>query len=218
MKIIFLSLFLISAIYFSNCSLLFKLKDTEPQCLGGDYMENSIIVIKYKIFTPSRKNLTQILPYITLFMKNSNTNIKLNNEHIFMNKGKFTFKTKDAGIYEICIQSNRYSVIHDLGEDLFVNLKIVPDYYVEESTITNPINSEDINSVNQKTRQIVGLTRPIIDNQQQQLEVENEHSLKTLSNASFYKYLTFGQLIITIIIGLIQVNNFRRFLKSLNLI
>ena len=219
MMSLFLSSIIIMLASFSNCTLLFKLKDTEPQCLGGEYMENSIVFVKYKIFTPKRQNLTQILPYMNLFLRKPTvSNTKLNNIHLTTYKGKLTFKIEEGGLYEVCIQTVRYSVVNDLKEDLFVNLKIIPDYYSDEIMVTNSINFQDIDSVNQKTKQIIALTRPIIDNQQSQMDVENELSLKTLSNASFYKYLTFGQLFLTIIIGIIQVNNFRRFLKSLNLI
>ena len=209
---------LLIIIKFSSSTLLFKLKDTDPQCLGGDYSGTAIIFVKYKVFTPSRQNLNNILPYINIYFKNKSTNTILNNVHILMTKGKLTFKTQDTGLYEVCIQSKRSSVISDLKEDLFVNLKIAPDYYADEPIIEKAIKNQDLDIFNQKTQQVIALTKPIIENQLGQLEVENELSMKTLSNASFYKYLTFGQLFITIIIGLIQINNFRRFLKSLNLI
>ena len=61
---------LLIIIKFSSCTLLFKLKDTEPQCLGGDYSGTAIVFVKYKIFTPSRQNLNNILPYINI-MKDS---------------------------------------------------------------------------------------------------------------------------------------------------
>ena len=216
---LFLSAIIIMLACFSNCTLLFKLKNTDPQCLGGEYMENSIVFVKYKIFTPKRQNLTQVLPYMSLFLRKPTvSNTKLNNIYLTNYKGKLTYKIEEAGLYEVCIQINRFYVVHDLKEELFVNLKIIPDYYSDEIMVSNSINFQDIDSVNQKTKQIIALTRPIIDNQQSQMDVENELSLKTLSNASFYKYLTFGQLFLTIIIGIIQVNNFRRFLKSLNLI
>ena len=219
MKSLFLSAIIIMLAFFSNCSLLFKIRDIEPQCLGGEYVENSILFVKYKIFTPKRQNLTQVLPYMNIFLRKVEApNTKLNNIHLITNKGKLTFKIEESALYEVCIQTNRYTVIKDLKEDLFVNLKIIPDYYSDEDIVSKSINFQDIDSVNQKTKQIIALTRPIIDNQQSQMDVENELSLKTLSNASFYKYLTFGQLILTIIIGIIQVNNFRRFLKSLNII
>ena len=215
---LFSPIILLTTISFCYSSLLFKIKDTEPHCLGGDFNENSIVVIKYKIFTKSRKDLSPIFPYLILFFLNVKTKLKLNFQHIYSNKGKLTFKTEEEGLYEICIKAQRFSVISDLKEDLFVNIKINSGLNDDEDLISNAINYQDVDSVNQKTRQIIRLTGPIIDSQKSQLKIENEYSLKTLSNASFYKYLTFIQLFITLIIGSIQVCNFRRFLKSQHVI
>ena len=44
------------------------------------------------------------------------------------------------------------------------------------------------------------------------------NSYDTLSNAKMYKYLNLGQVAIMAIIGLIQLNNFRKFLKSKNIV
>ena len=202
----------------SNSSLLFKIKNTEPNCLGGEFNQNSVMILKYKLFTHSRKDLSKVIPYLSLFFQNAKTKKKLSAEHIFISKGKYTFNTKEAGVYEVCIQTNNYRPIADLNEDLFVNFKINNDYDDEENLISNPINTKDVDTVSQKAKQVISLTKPIIDNQQNQLKDENDHSMKTLSNANFYKYLTFLQLIITIVIGIVQVCNFRRFLKSLNII
>ena len=93
-----------------------------------------------------------------------------------------------------------------------------PDYNDEDPSISNAINSEDVNSISQKAKQIVGLAKPIIEGQENQLEKENEHSISTLENANRYKYLAFFQISVTVIIGLIQVYNFKRFLKSQHII
>ena len=116
------------------------------------------------------------------------------------------------------IESGKYKTIRDLGEDLYINIKINPDYNDEDPNLSNAINSEDVNSIAIKAKEIIEISRPIIDGQEKQLEIENEHSIDTLSNANLYRYLTFGQIAVTIFIGLIQVHNFRRFLKSQNVI
>ena len=84
--------------------------------------------------------------------------------------------------------------------------------------ISNAINSGDVDFVSTKAKQIVQIAKPIIEGQENQLEKENEHSISTLENANLYKYLAFGQISITVFIGLIQVYNFRRFLKSQHII
>ena len=91
-----------------------------------------------------------------------------------------------------------------------------PDYLDEEPIISNAINSDDVSSISKKAKQIVEIAKPIIQGQEIQLKKEN--SIKTLENASFYKYLAFVQIAITVFIGLIQVYNFKRFLKSQHVI
>ena len=93
-----------------------------------------------------------------------------------------------------------------------------PDYNEEDPMMSNAINSEDVNSIAIKAKQIVTISKPIIEGQENQLEKENEHSIKTLENAKLYKYLAFAQIAVTVFIGLIQVYNFRRFLKSQHVI
>ena len=66
-----------------------------------------------------------------------------------------------------------------------------PDYTDEESKISNAVNSDDLGIISQKAKQIVEIAKPIIQSQEHQLKRENEHSIKTLENANFYKYLAF---------------------------
>ena len=218
MKLFFLLLLLI-LISFSNSTLLFKIKDLEPQCLGGDFYKGSVLVVKYKVFTQSRKPLTKVLPHLKIYLRNVKAIHRLNEHALLMNKGKITFDIKETSLYDVCIRLDRVSAIKNLKEDLYANLKINPDNFVdEEKYFTNAINTKDVDSLNQKTRQVISLTRPIIDNQKNQLLVENEYSLKTLVNANHYKYLSYAQLVIIGIIGIVQICNFRRFLKSQNVI
>ncbi len=215
---IFFSILLIITIKFANNTLLFKIKNTEPYCLGGEYNANSILILKYKIFTESRKNITQVLPYLAIHFNNVKSNKKLNSENIFTNKGKFTFAIKEEGSYETCIQNYKYSVISNLKEDLYVNFKINSDDNDEEDLFYNAINNKDIDIVTKKANKILKLKSNIINNQEKQIEIENEHSLKTLTYIKIYKYLTFVQLIIIIIVGVVHLLNFKKFLKSQNLI
>ena len=217
MKIIF-SILLLLIISFSNSTLLFKLKSSDPYCLGGEFYENSVLVVKYKLFSEKRKSLDRVFPYLTIFIHNVNKNTNLNYEHILINKGKFTFNVKEAGIYEVCIQCSKYSVINELREDLFVNLKINSGNNDEDNLISKAINTQDVDAVNQKAKEIINLSKPIIEAQDNQLEIEKNQSLITLSNANLYKYLTFIQLFITFIIWCIQIFNFKRFLSSQHII
>ena len=218
MKIFYCLLLLIN-IYISNSSLLFKIRSLQPHCLGGEFNENTVLVLKYKLFTNSRKDLSKVLPHLVIHFNNVNKQIKLNSENIFINKGKFTFNIKETGLYEVCIQVFKYSVISDLEEELFVSFKMNTKTYDEEDDLLlNAINTKDVDSVSHKINEIKRLTKPIIDDQLNQIEIENKISLKTLSNTSYYKYITYSQLIITIIIGIFQIYNFKKFLKSQHVI
>ena len=218
MKIFYCLLLLIN-IYISNSSLLFKIRSLQPHCLGGEFNENTVLVLKYKLFTNSRKDLSKVLPHLVIHFNNVNKQIKLNSENIFINKGKFTFNIKEAGLYEVCIQVFKYSVISDLEEELFVSFKMNTKTYDEEDDLLlNAINTKDVDSVSHKINEIKRLTKPIIDDQLNQMEIENKISLSTLSNTSYYKYITYSQLIITIIIGIFQIYNFKKFLKSQHVI
>ena len=218
MKIFYCLLLLIN-IYISNSSLLFKIRSLQPHCLGGEFNENTVLVLKYKLFTNSRKDLSKVLPHLVIHFNNVNKQIKLNSENIFINKGKFTFNIKEAGLYEVCIQVFKYSVISDLEEELFVSFKMnTKSYDEEDDLLLNAINTKDVDSVSHKINEIKRLTKPIIDDQLNQMEIENKISLSTLSNTSYYKYITYSQLIITIIIGIFQIYNFKKFLKSQHVI
>ena len=214
----FLILLIITLFTISSSSLLFKLKDNNPQCVGGEFFGNSILVVKYRLYTKNRKDLGKVIPTLSIDLRDVKKDKTIYSRHIFMVKDKLTYDIAEEGLYEVCIKTIKYKTIRDLGEDLYINIKINPDYNDEDPNLSNAINSEDVNSIAIKAKEIIEISRPIIDGQEKQLEIENEHSIDTLSNANLYRYLTFGQIAVIIFIGLIQVHNFRRFLKSQNVI
>ena len=209
---------LLTLFNFSHTSLLFKLKDSNYHCLGGEFLGNSILVVKYRLFTPSRKPLLDVIPTLTINLKNVNKNKFIYSNHVFQVKDKLTYDIEEAGLYEVCIKTGQFSKVRDLKEDLFINIKMNPDYNDEDPKISNAINSEDVNSISTKAKQIVEIAKPIIEGQESQLKKENEHSIQALDNTKLYKYFAYAQIIVTVFIGIIQIYNFRRFLKSQNVI
>ena len=209
---------LLTLFNFSHTSLLFKLKDSNYHCLGGEFLGNSILVVKYRLYTPSRKPLISVLPTLTINLKNVNKDKFIYSQHMYQVKDKLTYDIEEAGLYEICIKTSQFSKVRDLKEDLFVNIKMNPDYNDEDPKISNAINSEDVNSISSKAKQIVEISKPIIEGQEHQLKRENEHSIKAIDITKLYKYFAFAQIIVTVFIGIIQIYNFRRFLKSQHII
>ena len=100
---------------------------------------------------------------------------------------------------------------------IFVNLKITSDN-MEKNDFTNAIKSEDINKMQRQADSIIRLINHATEIQKEQIHDESEKSLDTLSNAKMYKYLNLGQVVISIIIGLVHFINFRKFLKSKNIV
>ena len=80
-----------------------------------------------------------------------------------------------------------------------------PDYNDEDPKISNAINSEDVNSISSKAKQIVEISKPIIEGQEHQLKRENEHSIKAIDITKLYKYFAFAQIIVTVFIGIIHL-------------
>ena len=124
---------------------------------------------------------------------------------------------EDCGVGETYLNCALSGIEGD-PDNLPCNFYKPADYNEEDPMMSNAINSEDVNSIAIKAKQIVTISKPIIEGQENQLEKENEHSIKTLENAKLYKYLAFAQIAVTVFIGLIQVYNFRRFLKSQHVI
>ena len=60
--------------------------------------------------------------------------------------------------------------------------------------------------------------KPIIERQKNELDAEKISAEETIKSTKWYKALTFIQIIVAVIVGLIQLNNFRRFLKSSHII
>ena len=57
-----------------------------------------------------------------------------------------------------------------------------------------------------------------MERQKNELDAEKASAEETIKSTKWYKALTFIQIIVAVIVGLIQLNNFRRFLKSSHII
>ena len=89
---------------------------------------------------------------------------------------------------------------------------------MDEIDFSDVVSNEDLNLFDQKSKKIKELTKPILTDQTTQLEEENNSSVETIENTKWYKYMAIGQVAVTLFIGIVQLRNFRRFLKSQNVI
>ena len=80
------------------------------------------------------------------------------------------------------------------------------------------IKTEDVNKLNAEMISLSNKLKPIIQRQTDELEAEKFTAEETIKSTKWYKALTFIQIIVALIVGIIQLNNFRRFLKNSRII
>lgn len=198
----------------SYCSLIFELKPAEKRCYIDELFDNSVLMIRWKIFKDKSKDVDEYIKYIEFTITNEDTNKVELTFKPPVRKGKTTFSPKKEGAYRICAL---YSGKVKKGDRLYMNIKFGSDN-MDEPKLADAVKSTDINKMEVKADDLLELAKPIIDRQKKEAERENLSSKKTLYNTRWYKRVTFAQILLCIIIGTIQLNNFRKFLKSQNII
>ena len=195
--------FLISKI---SSSLLFKLNEGQEQCFHDDFYSDSSVILKWKIFTQSRENVSSILPTINIQVTSTESKEKIYETKLITNKNKATFTVVIEGQYKICMNRKKYTGSQGPKEQVYaINLEDVVSY-------------EDLGNMYNKTDDIKFLTEQIINSQNSQMDIENESSKDTIYYTIWYKYITLTQIGLTLIVGIVQLVNFRRFLKSQHVI
>ena len=215
---LFYSKIVIFIFLFNSISpLLFILKPGQERCLIDEFIAQNYFIVKHKIYTEDKQDIKKFLPQIHFHVKDAETNRIIFNSYIYDVKDKISQKVVKTGLYKVCLSMNKNVPREMMKLTIYANLKITSDN-MEKNDFTKAIKSEDINKMQRQADSILRLINHATEIQKEQLNAENEKSLETLSNAKMYKYLNFAQIVIAIIIGLIQFNNFRKFLKSKNIV
>ena len=198
-------------------SLLLLMKPDQEKCLIDEFIGGKHFVVKHKIFTEDKKDLKVFLPNFHFIIRDAENNRPIYNKYFSEVKGKITYKVQKTGLYKICIYTNQFYNKEMLSTKIYANLKITSDN-MEKNDLSNAIKNDDVNRMETKADTIIEIVNHVTELQDEQIKYENDNSLETLSNAKMYKYLNLGQVVITAIRGLIQLNNYRRFLKSKNIV
>ena len=199
-------------------SLLFNIKPQEEKCIIEEFFQDSIFILKYKFFTLYESTLS-LQPYFQINIYNLDTDTNIIHEPIKSVKGKRAVQVPKTGLYKICVYLKMPVFKYDWENNLvFFSFKIMSAMAENNEALTKAIKSQDVDVIKTKANEVLKLTKPIIEFQDDQLKSENEGSKETLANTRIYKYMTFGQLTVTIIIGAIQINNFWKFIKSQHII
>ncbi len=206
--------FLISKI---SSSLLFKLNVGQDQCFFDDFYSDSSVILKWKIFTEYRENVSSILPTINIQVTSMETKEKIYETKLITNKNKATFTVSSEGQYKICVTRKKYSGNQGPKGQVYGNLKINSNN-MDDINLEDAISYQDLGHMYNKTDDIKYLSEQIINSQNSQMDMENESSKDTIYYTIWYKYITLIQICITLIVGVVQLINFRRFLKSQHVI
>ena len=150
-------------------------------------------------------------------MKEVGKNKLVYNNNLKSMKAKISQKVEKTSLYKVCIVVNNHIPKELEQMKIYANLKITSDN-MEKNDFSNAIKTDDIIRMDKKSDEIIRLINQASEKQKEQINIENENSLLTLSNTKIYKYLNLGQVFVSAIIGLIQLNNFRKFLKSKNIV
>ena len=194
--------------------LLFHLVPNQARCYVDELFADSVMMIKWKIYTQSKADVSSVVPQIVIYATSEETK-----EQVFTvptsAKNKVPFTPGKEGVYRICvIYRTRYSAIN---EPIYMNMRFGSDN-MDEPDINNALQSKDVSNLEGKAKKVLELAKPIIERQKSDLDLENANAETTIKNTKWYKYLTFVQIGLCVIIGLVQLNNFRKYLKSQNVI
>ena len=149
--------------------------------------------------------------------KNDESNQVVYEAQLSSVKNKATFTVKDEGLYRICLRRQKYYGKNNIKEELYANLKI-NSIFLSEPNLDDAVSMSDVIDMYNKTDYIKDLSSNIISSQNSQMEIETESSLDTIYYTKWYRYIAYTQIFITVIVGLVQLNNLRMFLKSQHVI
>ena len=212
---LFYNFIIICLISFSFSSLLFELNELNPVCFTDELFDNGVLMIKYKIFTPSRLDLSQIYPTTYIYVINEETKKEEFRNALTSVKNKFTFTAIKTGLYTICAYRTKSNVF--VNEQIYMNLKFASDN-MDEISLSKVLKKEDLNTIEGKSKQIIDIIKKMVKNQERQTKLERRAAKSMYKSTKFYEKISIIQIILIILIGLVNLFNFRRFLKSKNII
>lgn len=212
MRFIVLLILLLSS---ALCSLFYELKSNIPRCYIEDLFNESVMMMKWKVFTKKKTDATLLANQITITFNSEETNEELFRHLMTSVKSKTSFSPHKEGSYRVCVLFKGRNLPSD--DALYINLRFGSDN-MDEPDINKALKEKDIVEIYQKMNQVVELGKPIIESQKQEIEKENVNAEQTLKSTQWYKVMAFIQIALCILMGLFQLNNFRKFLRSQHVI
>ena len=205
---------------FSFCSLYFEISKRE-RCFIEDVTYSTSLMLKWNIY-PSNKQILNEEKFITAinninFIIKSSTNEKILHYYsIKERKGKTSFSIKEQGQLYICVfYQKKYK---NPLSGIEMNLKLITNssyLFTEKGEI---LKKEDIEKTSKFIKKVTNELKKINTQSSFETKLEKETTFKIIRTLQKYKNLTYIQMFISIIIGILYLYYFKRYIKSLNLI
>lgn len=215
----FAFLFILINVKFAFSSLYFDIVQNKPKCfIEHLYDMNSAILLKWRVLffnTVKEEEKQNILKNIILYVYEEDSSKLIFQHSPDKEKSKTTFAPKKEGGYIICVAYKE--TFKNAPNYVQMNLKIHTEMEIDPNFDT-AIKTEDVNKLNAEMISLSNKLKPIIQRQTDELEAEKFSAEETIKSTKWYKALTFIQIIVALIVGIIQLNNFRRFLKNSRII
>ena len=202
-----------------NCSLLFEVTKRHKCFIEQIFIGNSSLMLKWNINTNTfgnKNELENAIKNINIMIKNTNNN-KIAHYHIIQErKGKVSFSIKERGEIYICVFiNNKYEKV---TKGIEMNLKIRTDEIYLATQNENILQKKEV----EKTSKSILKAKDEIKKINNEFEIEKKgegqltneifHSIQT------YKIFTYIQILLVIIVSLLHLYNFKKYIKSLHII
>ena len=204
---------------FSYCSLYFEISERE-RCFIEYIYANASLMLKWNVY-PQNKNLlnndrfNQAVRNIVFNIRKSDTKKILFHYKINERKSKTSFLFHDYGEIHICTLYDKS--YHKPLRGVEMNLKIRS----EQSFFTfkdNMVKKSEIENTTKTIEKVNDNIKKINLEFEKEKKKERRVTYEIINNIETYKTLTYIQIGLSIIIGLVYLYYFKRYIKSLNII
>ena len=191
------------------CILKFKIKN-EKCFIQQIFLETSVL-IRFDltgIENISNNILQNVYENLKIYIKDQNSTV-IYKESIKKSKGKFVEFIKKSGIYFIC-SIYEGNLNENEIKNLFFGIKISNEF--ESKDINKALNKDSLEFFNKKINKINNELIPSMNLQKNEIDEEDETSLKIINSSKFYFNLTVIQILLIIIVAIYYVLQFKKYL------
>ena len=191
--------------------LKFKIPLKNEKCFIQQIFLETSVLIRFDltgIENISNNILQNVYENLKIYIKDQNSTV-IYKESIKKSKGKFVQFIKKSEIYFICsIYEGKLN--ENEIKNLFFGIKISNEF--ESKDINKALNKDSLEFFNKKINKINNELIPSMNLQKNEIDEEDETSLKIINSSKFYFNLTVIQILLIIIVAIYYVLQFKKYL------